>query len=154
VKKLIQTLKNIWEIDELKKKIIYTLLLILIYRVGSHIVLPGIDPNIRSLLGNYIQIYTNSGLDKYILSLVTSPCGTGTNPLQQIPLANCSLISPIGPLGYANDQPCCFVYNGGTGATGAYLNPGAYWGKSNCDSEMIELTNALNLKFTPIVKGR
>ncbi len=45
MKKLIQTLKNIWSIDELKNKIIFTLVLVLIYRVGSHIVLPGIDPN-------------------------------------------------------------------------------------------------------------
>jgi preprotein translocase subunit SecY len=43
VKKFIQTLKNIWSIEELRSKIIYTLLLILIYRVGSHISLPGID---------------------------------------------------------------------------------------------------------------
>jgi len=46
VKKLIQTFKNIWAIDELKEKIIFTLVLILIYRVGTHIVLPGIDPNL------------------------------------------------------------------------------------------------------------
>ena len=45
VKKLIQTLKNIWSIDELKNKIIFTLVLVLIYRFGSHVVLPGIDPN-------------------------------------------------------------------------------------------------------------
>jgi preprotein translocase subunit SecY len=45
VKKFIQTLKNIWSIEELRSKIIVTLLLILIYRFGSHIVLPGIDPN-------------------------------------------------------------------------------------------------------------
>lgn len=45
VKKLIQTLKNIWSIDELKNKIIFTLALVLIYRFGSHIVLPGIDAN-------------------------------------------------------------------------------------------------------------
>ena len=44
MKKLIQTLKNIWSIDELRSKILFTLLLIFIYRVGSHIVLPGIDP--------------------------------------------------------------------------------------------------------------
>lgn len=43
MKKLIQTLKNIWSIDELKDKIIFTLLLVLVYRFGSHIVLPGID---------------------------------------------------------------------------------------------------------------
>jgi len=45
VKKLIQTIKNIWSIEELRSKIIVTLTFILIYRVGSHIVLPGIDPN-------------------------------------------------------------------------------------------------------------
>jgi len=44
VKKLFQTLKNIWSIEELRSKILYTLLLILIYRIGTHIVLPGIDP--------------------------------------------------------------------------------------------------------------
>lgn len=44
MKKLIQTLKNIWSIEELKEKIIYTLMLLLVFRVGSHIVLPGIDP--------------------------------------------------------------------------------------------------------------
>lgn len=44
MKKLIQTLKNIWSIDELKSKIIFTLVMIVIYRVGSFIVLPGIDP--------------------------------------------------------------------------------------------------------------
>lgn len=44
VKKFIQTLKNIWSIDELKSKILVTLLLLLIYRVGSHIILPGLDP--------------------------------------------------------------------------------------------------------------
>jgi preprotein translocase subunit SecY len=43
VKKLIQTLRNIWNIDELRQKILFTLLLVFVYRVGSHIVLPGID---------------------------------------------------------------------------------------------------------------
>ena len=45
MKKLIQTLKNIWSIEELRSKILFTLLLILIYRIGAHIVLPGIDPS-------------------------------------------------------------------------------------------------------------
>lgn len=43
--KFIKTLKNIWSIEELRSKIITTLLLILVYRLGAHIVLPGIDPN-------------------------------------------------------------------------------------------------------------
>jgi preprotein translocase subunit SecY len=45
VKKFVQTVKNIWAIDELKQKIVFTLLLLFIYRLGSYIVLPGIDPN-------------------------------------------------------------------------------------------------------------
>ena len=44
MKKFIQTLKNIWSIEELRSKIIVTITLIAIYRLGTHIVLPGIDP--------------------------------------------------------------------------------------------------------------
>jgi preprotein translocase subunit SecY len=45
VKKFFKTLKNIWSIEELRSKIIFTLALVFIYRIGSHIVLPGIDPD-------------------------------------------------------------------------------------------------------------
>jgi len=45
VNKFIKTLKNIWSIAELRSKILVTLLLILVYRLGSHIVLPGINPS-------------------------------------------------------------------------------------------------------------
>jgi len=48
VKKLIETLKNIWSIEELRKRILFTLGLILIYRIGSYIVLPGINPLVLS----------------------------------------------------------------------------------------------------------
>jgi preprotein translocase subunit SecY len=44
VKKLTQTIKNIWNIEELRSKIIVTLALVLTYRLGTHIVLPGINP--------------------------------------------------------------------------------------------------------------
>jgi preprotein translocase subunit SecY len=45
VKKLVETLKNIWAIEELRNKIIVTLALVLTYRLGTQITLPGIDPN-------------------------------------------------------------------------------------------------------------
>lgn len=45
MKKFIQTLKNIWSIEELRSKILVTLTLIAVYRLGTHIVLPGIDPS-------------------------------------------------------------------------------------------------------------
>ena len=44
MKKLTQTIKNIWNIEELRSKIIVTLALVLTYRLGTHIVLPGINP--------------------------------------------------------------------------------------------------------------
>jgi preprotein translocase subunit SecY len=51
VKKFIQTIKNIWSIEELRSKILVTLLLIFVYRFGAHVVLPGIDPNKLNLSG-------------------------------------------------------------------------------------------------------
>lgn len=52
MKKLIETLKNIWSIEELRKRILFTLLLILVYRVGCYITLPGIDPKRLQLDGS------------------------------------------------------------------------------------------------------
>ncbi len=49
MKKLFDTLKNIWSIEELRKRIVYTIMLILVYRIGSYITLPGIDPNSLAL---------------------------------------------------------------------------------------------------------
>lgn len=45
MKKFIETLKNIWSIEELRNRILLTLGLILVYRVGTYIALPGIDPS-------------------------------------------------------------------------------------------------------------
>ena len=52
MKKLIETLKNIWSIEELRKRILFTLLLVLVYRVGCYITLPGINPNMLTLQGS------------------------------------------------------------------------------------------------------
>ncbi len=43
MKKFIQKLKEIWSIEELRSKILNTLLFLLIYRIGTFIILPGID---------------------------------------------------------------------------------------------------------------
>ena len=44
MKQFIETLKNIYRIEELRSRIIMTLGLLLVYRLGAHVVLPGIDP--------------------------------------------------------------------------------------------------------------
>jgi preprotein translocase subunit SecY len=43
MKKLIATLKHIWSIDELRRRILYTILLLVVYRLGTYVILPGID---------------------------------------------------------------------------------------------------------------
>ncbi len=43
MKRFIQNLKNIWSVEELRKRILLTLLLILIYRIGSFIMVPGVS---------------------------------------------------------------------------------------------------------------
>ena len=58
MKKLIETIKNIFKIEELRKRIVYTVLLILVYRLGCFIVLPGID---ATMLAN-LQQNTQNGL--------------------------------------------------------------------------------------------
>jgi len=46
MKKFIETIKNIYTIEELRKRIAYTILLVLVYRLGSFILLPGLDPDV------------------------------------------------------------------------------------------------------------
>ncbi|NLI71614.1 MAG: preprotein translocase subunit SecY [Bacteroidales bacterium] len=50
MKKFIETLKNIWNIEDLRNRLITTLLFVLIYRFGSFVVLPGVDANALSAL--------------------------------------------------------------------------------------------------------
>ena len=45
MKKFIETLKNIWKVEDLRQRILITILFTAIYRLGSFVVLPGIDPS-------------------------------------------------------------------------------------------------------------
>lgn len=58
MKKLIETIKNIFKIEELRNRIGYTIMLLLIYRLGSFVVVPGIDP---TQLAN-LEAQTQDGL--------------------------------------------------------------------------------------------
>ena len=56
--RLVDTLKNIWKIEDLRKRLVVTFLLILVYRVGCYVVLPGIDPNQLAAM----KSFTSGGL--------------------------------------------------------------------------------------------
>lgn len=56
--RLVDTIKNIWKIEDLRKRLVVTFLLILVYRVGCYVVLPGIDPNQLAAM----KSFTSGGL--------------------------------------------------------------------------------------------
>lgn len=56
--RLIQTIKNIFKIEDLRARLLYTLGIILIYRLGKYVTLPGIDPS--QLAG--LKSQTSSGI--------------------------------------------------------------------------------------------
>ena len=56
--RFIETIKNIWKIEDLRQRIIITLLLVLVYRFGCYVVLPGISPAEIDALRNF----TSGGL--------------------------------------------------------------------------------------------
>ena len=58
MRKFIQTIQNIWKIEDLRSRLLTTLLFVLIYRFGSFVVLPGIDPGALTAL----QSQTAGGL--------------------------------------------------------------------------------------------
>lgn len=66
MKRFIQNIKNIWKVEELRKRIILTLSLILIYRIGSFIMLPGV--NADAVLAKAANPDTDNALES-ILSL-------------------------------------------------------------------------------------
>ncbi len=51
--RFVETIKNIWTIEELRKRLMVTVLLVLVFRLGCYIVLPGISPSDLDALSNF-----------------------------------------------------------------------------------------------------
>jgi len=65
MKKLIETLKNIWKIEDLRQRVLITILFAAIYRFGSFVVLPGINPAMLDKLQSQTQGGLMSLLDMF-----------------------------------------------------------------------------------------
>jgi preprotein translocase subunit SecY len=79
MKKLFTTLSNIWKIEELKGRIVFTLIILLVYRFVSHVVLPGVDAtalgdNEKSGLLGLIDMFAGGSFSRVsILALGVMP---------------------------------------------------------------------------------
>ena len=58
----VQTIQNMFKIDELRKRIIYTLVILIIVRIGSHITLPGVDVRVLTATADSGDANTLFGL--------------------------------------------------------------------------------------------
>ena len=63
--RLVDTIKNIWKIEDLRKRLVVTFLLILVYRVGCYVVLPGIDPNQLAAMKSFTSVGLMQLLDMF-----------------------------------------------------------------------------------------
>ena len=71
---MIQTIRKAWGIPELRKKIIFTALILLIFRIGNAIPVPYVD---TTLLNDYINQLSTTVLGLYnVMSWVFSPTST------------------------------------------------------------------------------
>ncbi|MDN3671884.1 preprotein translocase subunit SecY [Flavobacterium branchiarum] len=72
MKKFIESLSNVWKIEELKNRILITLGLLLVYRFGAHVTLPGIDATqltglagqTKNGLGSILDMFTGGAFSK------------------------------------------------------------------------------------------
>jgi preprotein translocase subunit SecY len=65
MKKFFESLHNVWKIEELKNRILITLGLLLVYRFGAHVTLPGIDATQLSKLAGQTETGIGSILDMF-----------------------------------------------------------------------------------------
>ena len=59
MKRIIETIQNIWKIDELRNRILVTLMFVAVYRLGSYVVLPGVN---SIALNEYRATHTQTGI--------------------------------------------------------------------------------------------
>ena len=70
---MFSTLANAWKVPDIRKKIIYTLMMLLVYRVGAHVPIPGVDVEFiatqvgSNVLGQYIDLFAGGALSSFSL---------------------------------------------------------------------------------------
>jgi preprotein translocase subunit SecY len=95
---MLSTLRNAWKVPELKKKFLWTIFLVAIFRIGTHIPVPGIDTSYLNttatsggLLGFY-NLISGGALKKFsIFALSVSPYINASIIMQLLTIAIPSL---------------------------------------------------------------
>ena len=86
---MFQTLRNAWKVDEIKKKILFTLFIVLLYRLGNSVPVPYID---TALLSSYFSSLQNTVLGLYNVMSGSSFSSATIFALSIQPYINASII--------------------------------------------------------------
>ncbi len=92
---MFETLRNAWKIEDLRKKILYTLMILVIFRIGSVIPAPYLDPSaVQSMIGSggnllgYLDVLTGGSFSNAtVLALSISPYITSSIVIQLLSIA-------------------------------------------------------------------
>ena len=89
---MLKTLRNAWNVTELKNKLLFTLLIIVIYRLGSNIPVPYVDPHAFDLsvgsIFQYMDLLAGGALSQATLfALSVSPYITSSIVIQLLTVA-------------------------------------------------------------------
>ena len=100
--KFIQTIKNIWKVEDLRVRIGITLLFVAIYRFGSQIVLPGID-TVALIEGSKLADQTKGGLMS-LLDMLYHYLSSVINPFMGLVLSMLLFVLVVGVFFTAIDE--------------------------------------------------
>ncbi len=88
------TLRNAWKVPDIRKKMLYTLFMFLIYRLGAHIPVPGVNANYvseiinSSQFGQFVDLFSGGALSNATLfALGITPYITGSIIMQLLTMA-------------------------------------------------------------------
>lgn len=91
---MFSTLRNAWKVPDIRKKMLYTLLMFLVYRLGAHVLVPGVNATYiasqisNSTLGGFIDLFSGGALSTFSLfALGITPYITGSIIMQLLTMA-------------------------------------------------------------------
>lgn len=70
---MFSTLRNAWKVPDIRKKMLYTIMMLIVYRLGAHVPVPGVDAAYvaekvgSNTFGNFVDLFAGGGLSSFSL---------------------------------------------------------------------------------------
>jgi len=104
---MFNTLRNAWKVPDIRKKMLYTIMMLLIYRIGAHVPVPGVNVSYiaeqvsNNMLAGYLNLFSGGLEDFSLFALGIVPYITGSIIMNLLTMAIPALerMSKEGPEG-------------------------------------------------------